>query len=80
MSEQDIRLPLFSDHEANMPHNANPSSSPIIAPVASFQPSWKHCKHIDYSIGSLVSPRAEEIKVCIEELRGHSLLSQEGQP
>lgn len=52
----------------------------ILAPVASFEPSWKHCKHTDCSTGSPVPPRAEEIELCIGELRGHSLQSQEGQP
>lgn len=57
------------------PHNANSASLPVINPAASFEPPQKHCKHVEYSVGNLVSPRAEEIKVCIGELRVHSLQS-----
>lgn len=47
----------------------------VITAVASFKPSQMHCKHVEYSVGSPVPPRAEEIKVCIGELKVQSLQS-----
>lgn len=71
--------PFYLTMRPVWPHSANSASLLAIMPVASFEPSWKDHKHVEYSVGSPVPPRAEEIKVCtvqtLRELRVHSLQS-----
>lgn len=56
-------------------YHTNSASLPAVTPVASSEPSQNHRKDVEYSVGSPISLRAGEIKVCTGELSVLSLQS-----